>query len=117
MQINKEINMKKIIKISVFLIFLFGLFCCVLSVFRFDTEQKVASINEFLCSHYCFFLVMRLTIYCLACFILFKFKKTIMTKIKTEKQKTYNKFFFRASILCFVLIFFNEMMLIVRLMG
>ncbi|MWP61589.1 hypothetical protein [Gilliamella sp. Pas-s25] len=110
-------NKKKVIKFVVSLVFLLGLLCCILSVFSFETEHKVASINEFLNGNYCFFLVMRLVIYCFVGFVLFKFKITIKAKVKTEKQNDYNKLFFRTSIICVVLICFNETMLFMHLMG
>ncbi|WP_267359823.1 hypothetical protein [Gilliamella sp. B2717] len=110
-------NKKKAIKFVISLFILLGLLCCIVSIFSFETEHKVASINGFLNNNYCFFLVIRLVIYCFIYFLLFKFKQMIKTKIKNEKQKDYNKLFFKTSIICVVLICFNETMLFMRFMG
>jgi hypothetical protein len=108
-------NKKKIIKLTISLIFLLGLICCILSVFSL-TERKVVSINVFLSSNYYFFLVMRLCIYCFTGFLLLKLKKMIKTKVvTTEKKIYYNRLVFRISMLCVALICFNEVMLFIKM--
>ena len=107
MLINKEIDMnKKIIK-TVSLLFGFSLLI-LLYVFFPGTEQKVASINNFLNGNYYLFLVIRFVIYTFLICLLIKFKITIKTKVNSQ-------LFFRTSKLCFFLICFNEIMLFIRM--
>ncbi|WP_392562251.1 hypothetical protein RHO12_01825 [Orbus sturtevantii] len=76
----------------------------------FSTQERVYSLNAFLSSAYWYFLLFRLVIYGGMIGMCVKMKRKI-------KPTPYYRSFIKVCAMCLAFVFFNEVMLYIKLMG